>query len=65
MGISDTNDIARALIDEYADDRRTKAGVKRPPPFDKRRDSVNGGDVVRIVTERFAHLAYTEEILAC
>ena len=37
-----------------------KAGVKRPTPFDKRRGSVHG-DVVRIVTERFAHLAQTED----
>ena len=63
-GISDAHgDVARTLVDEYADDR-TKSGTKRPPPFDKRRDSMHS-DVVRIVTERVAHLTHAERILVC
>ena len=63
-GISDTHgDAARALIDTYVEDR-TKNGVNRPPPFDKPRESIHS-DVVRVMTERFTHLAHTEGILVC
>ena len=63
-GISDAHgDTARALIGAYVEDK-TKTGAKRPPPFDKRREPVHC-EVVRVVTERFAHLAHTEGILVC
>ena len=61
-GISDAHgDAAHALTDAYVEDK-TKTGAKRPLPFDKRRESMHG-EVVRVVTERFAHLAHTEGIL--
>ena len=64
-GISDAHgdDAARALIDAYVEDKTT-TGANRPPPFDKPRESVHS-DVVRIVTECFAHLDHTEGILVC
>ena len=63
-GISNNHgDAARALIDTYVEGR-TKDGANRPPPFDRPRASIHR-DVVRVVTERFAHLAHTEGILVC
>ena len=63
-GISDAHgDAARALIGAYVESE-TKTGAKRPLPFDRRRESIHH-EVVRIVTERFAHLAHTEGILVC
>ena len=63
-GISDDHgDAARALIDTYVEGM-TNDGANRPPPFDRPRESIHS-DVVRVVAERFAHLAHTEGILVC
>ena len=63
-GISDAHgDTARALISAYVT-RETKTGDKRPLPSDRRRESIHH-EVVRIVTERFEHLAHAEGILVC
>ena len=63
-GISDAHgDTAHALIDTYVEGM-TNDGANRPPPFDRPRESIHS-DVVRVVAERFAHLAHTEGILVC
>ena len=60
-GISDAHgDVAHALTDAYAKDK-TKTGAKSPLPFDKPRESVHSDVVHIVVTERFAHLAHTED----
>ena len=62
--ISDAHgEAARALIGAYVEDK-TKTGAKCPLPFDSRRESIHH-EVVRVVTERFVHLAHTEGILVC
>ena len=63
-GISDAHgDTARTLISAYVT-RETKTGNKRPLPFDRRRESIHH-EVVRVVTQRFEHLAHAEGILVC
>ena len=63
-GVSDDHgDAARALIDIYVEGM-TNDGADRPPLFDRPRESISSG-VVRVVAERFAHLAHTEGILVC